>query len=110
MAHPSDLDPDNPTGTRYAQDFCEEHDLDPELWGHINNVALDGYHSGRDEIRPLIKLLLDQAEKESERYYASGLEEAANALKFILIDSDNADVAFQKAVIRGEVHKGWRQS
>lgn len=103
--HPSDKDPNNPTGQRYAQDFCEEHDLDPELWGHINNVGLDGYHHGRDEIRPLVKLLSDKATHEreaSEFDKASGLEIAAKALKLILLKHLAPEEALTKATTEQE--------
>jgi hypothetical protein len=94
--HP-DMDPNNPTGTVYAQEFCEEFDLDPELWGHINNVALDGYHYGRDKIRPLIKVLNDRAKEHRDKYseheYADGLAAAARALKRILNDHKKAEEA-----------------
>ena len=109
--HPSDKDPNNPTGQRYAEDFCTEHNLDPDLWGHINNVALDAYNKGRDEIRPLIQLLIDNAnslneylEKNSIKHVdapldrESGLTDAARAIKSILTEHKTAKEAFDKYV------------
>jgi len=52
-----DKDPDYPCGSTYAKEFCQEHDLDPELWGHVNNVALDGHEQCRQEILSLLRTL-----------------------------------------------------
>jgi len=113
MAHPTDLDPNNPTGQRYAENFCDEHDIDRELWGHINNVALDGYHAGRDEIRPLVEALRAQAEIERKNkstsqqthVTADAYDVAAEALFSMLRHHLGAAEALAKAIIEKEESK-----
>ena len=93
-----DKDPNYPCGSAYAKEFCREYNLNPRLWGDINNVALDGYNEARKDFLQLANILRIESEMTDNPDRKKALKLAIKAIRTIIIDCKNAQEAFTKAL------------